>query len=219
MLATSGVVVDEGGGSLSFETLTTMATTATMTPSRLVIAPTHVAGLSRHRRFSCPVCPVSLTPDQHRAQNAAMAEGRGPVIVVSGLSGVGKSTVSRLVAGAFDRSVHLQADDVMASVVRGWIDPNLPTAAPQHEAIGAALAVSAMSFAEHGYATVVDGHVFPEGVDGLATACAARGVACHYVVLTADVDTCWARARHRGPGRWPFERAPVVSLFASPPTG
>ena len=71
LLAASGGVVD-GGASSSFETLTTMATTATTTPSRLAIAPIHVAGLSRHRRFSCPVCPVSLTPDQHRAQNAAL---------------------------------------------------------------------------------------------------------------------------------------------------
>jgi predicted kinase len=132
------------------------------------------------------------------------------VIIVSGGPGVGKTTVSRLVAAAFDRSVHLQADDIMASIVSGWVDPNLPEAAPQNEAIGGVLAVSAMSFAQDGYLTVVDGFLFPEGVQGLAVACTSRGLSCHYVVLTADLDTCWARARSRGEGRWPLEFSPFA---------
>jgi predicted kinase len=133
------------------------------------------------------------------------------VIVVSGRPGVGKTTVSRLVAATFDPSVHLQADDLMASIVSGWIDPNLPEAEQQNEAIGGVLAVSAMSFARAGYTTIVDGFVFPEGVEGLAAACASRGLSCHYVVLTADLDTCWARARRRGEGRWPLEFSPFAA--------
>jgi hypothetical protein len=52
---------------------------------------------------------------------------------------------------------------------------------------------------------VVDGYVFPDGAHGLATACAARNLACHYVVLAADLDTCWTRASSRGARRWPLE--------------
>jgi predicted kinase len=136
----------------------------------------------------------------------------GAVIIVSGAPGVGKSTVSRLVAAAFDRSVHLQTDDLMASIVSGFVDPNLPEADDQNEAIGAALAVSAMRFAEDGYTTVVDGYLFPDGVGGLAAACASRGLSCHYVVLTADLDTCWARANDRGEGRWPLEFGPFATV-------
>jgi predicted kinase len=136
----------------------------------------------------------------------------GPVIIVSGAGGVGKSTVSRLVAAAFDRSVHLKTDDLMASVVNGWVDPNLPEAEQQNEAIGAALAMSAMGFAADGYTTVVDGYLFPDGVDGLAAACTTRGLPCHYVVLTADLDTCWARASGRGEGRWPLEFQPFAEV-------
>jgi hypothetical protein len=110
------------------------------------------------------------------------------LIIVSGAPGVGKSTVSRLVAATFDRSVHLQSDDLMASVVSGWVDPNLPEAEQQNEAIGAALAVSAMRLADDGYTTVVDGYLFPVGVAGLAAACTARRLSCHYVVLTADLE-------------------------------
>ncbi len=132
--------------------------------------------------------------------------------MVSGAGGVGKSTVSRLVAAAFELSVHLQAADLMAAVVSGWVDPNSTNARRQHEAIGAALAVSAMSFATDGYTTVVDGYLFPVGVDGLADACAARGLSCHYAVLATDLETGWARASGRAEGRWPLEREPFVAV-------
>jgi hypothetical protein len=121
--------------------------------------------------------------------------------------------VSHLVAGAFDRSVHLRTDDLMASIVSGWVDPSSPEGGSQNLAVGSVLAVSAMSFAEHGYTTVVDGYLFPDGVEGLADACAARGLPCHYVVLMADPDTCWERARGRGEGRWALEREPVGQLY------
>jgi chloramphenicol 3-O-phosphotransferase len=138
----------------------------------------------------------------------------GTVIVVSGAPGAGKTMVSRLVADAFDRSIHLQADDFIASVVGGWVDPNSPEAEDQNEAVGAALAVSAMSFAGDGYTTVVDGFLFPDGVDGLAAACVARGISCHYVVLMADLETCWSRASGRGEGRWPLEYEPFAAVHA-----
>ena len=136
------------------------------------------------------------------------------MIIVAGPAGVGKSTVGCAVAAAFDRSVHLKVDDLLASIVSGWVDPNAPEGDAQNWAVGAALAVSAMSFAEHGYTTVVDGTLFPDGAAGLAHACDARGLRCHYVVLMADLDTCWARAHVRGGGRWPLVHEPFVRLHA-----
>jgi hypothetical protein len=138
----------------------------------------------------------------------------GPIIVVSGPSGVGKSTTAHLVAAAFEKSVHLKTDDLLASVVSGWVDPSLPEAEDQNEAIGGALAVSAMGFAKDGYTTVVSGHLFPDGVAGLAAACANRGLSCHYAVLSADLDTCWERATARSPGRWPLVFEPFANLHA-----
>jgi hypothetical protein len=134
------------------------------------------------------------------------------VIVVSGPGGVGKSTIAHLAAGAFDRSVHLDADDFMASVVSGWIDPGLPAAEHQNTAIGGALAASAMGFAENGYAAVISGYLFPDGVAGLSAACRRRGISCHYAVLMADLGTCWERAVARGKGRWPLEVQPHSSV-------
>jgi len=138
----------------------------------------------------------------------------GPIIVVSGPAGVGKSTVSRLLAAQFDRSVHLQIDDLMASVVSGWVDPALPEADLQNEAVGGAAAVAAMGFAQDGYTAVVDGYLFPDGVSGLADACRRRHLSCHYVVLNADIQTCWTRASGRPEGRWPLEPEPVARVHA-----
>ena len=103
----------------------------------------------------------------------------------------------------------------MASVVNGWVDPNSPEAESQNLAIGAALAMRTMSFAEQGYTTVVDGHFFPDGAEGLAAACAERDLSCHYVVLTADLHTCWMRATNRPATRWPLEFEPFAALHAS----
>lgn len=123
-----------------------------------------------------------------------------PVLVVSGPSGVGKSTVSRLVAAAFDRSVHIQMDDFTPFVVKGWVEPWLPESARQNEVLGGAVAAAAMEFAEGGYTVLLDGHVFPEGLEGLAWACVRRHVPLHYAVLRADLSTCVERAASRAMG-------------------
>ena len=136
------------------------------------------------------------------------------MIVVSGVPGAGKTTVAHLVAAAFERSVHLQADGFLAAIVSGRVDPSSPEATAQHEAVGGALAVSAMGFAGDGYTTVVDGYLFPDGVAGLAAACADRGLECHYVVLWTDPDTGWARASARDADRGQLERDVFSAVHA-----
>ena len=50
------------------------------------------------------------------------------------------------------------------------------------------------------------------GIEGLAVACEQRSVPLHYVVLRADLATCWARACRRGEGRWPLESGTFAEL-------
>jgi hypothetical protein len=172
----------------------------------------YTAALAHLRRRSEQEQSVS-TPATSSADRDGVTTDRS-ILVVSGPGGVGKSTIARIVASAFERSMHLNADDLMASVVSGWVDPNSPEAEHQNEAIGGALAVSAMGLAEDGYTTVVSGYLFPDGVAGLAAACRHRALSCHYAVLMAELDTCWDRASGRGEGRWPLEFEPFAKVHA-----
>jgi predicted kinase len=128
-----------------------------------------------------------------------MDDRPAPLLIVSGPSGAGKTTVGRLVAATFDLSVHIRMDDFMPFVVTGWVEPWLPDSAHQNHVLGGAVAAAAMQFAEGGYTAIIDGYVFPEVLDGLTQWCARRGVPLHYAVLRADLATCLARAAQRHP--------------------
>lgn len=132
-----------------------------------------------------------------------------PILVVTGSSGSGKSTVSRLVAAALERSVLLRFDDFSGFVVNGWIEPWRPEAEEQNRALGAAVVAAALEFATGGYTVVVDGHVFPEAVTELAAGFGGREVPLHYAVLRCDLSVCSERLRARddgaSPEREPFE--------------
>jgi energy-coupling factor transporter ATP-binding protein EcfA2 len=121
-----------------------------------------------------------------------------PILVISGPSGAGKTTIGRMLAGVFDLSVHIRADDFMPLVVNGWIDPSLPDAEHQNHVMGGAIAAAAIQFAVGGYIVVFDGTLFPEGLEGMAQMCRRRAVAVHYAVLRPDLETCRARAAQRG---------------------
>jgi len=125
------------------------------------------------------------------------------LLIVTGPPGVGKSTVSRVVASTVDQSAHIPIDDFTRFVVSGWVDPWLPAAAPQNDVLGRAVIVAAWQFTAGGYTVVVDGTVFTEPLAELAPACAERDVALHYAVLRCDAATCFDRAVGRDDGERP----------------
>lgn len=119
------------------------------------------------------------------------------LIVVTGPPGVGKSTVSRIVASTFEPSAHLRMDDFLAAVAGGRVDPWLAEAAPQNDVVGRAAVAAAMQFLAGDYTVVLEGTVFPEAFEELAAACSNLDIPLHYVVLRADRATCLARAETR----------------------
>lgn len=121
------------------------------------------------------------------------------LLVVAGPAGVGKSTTCHTLARAWERSVHLQSDEFSRFVVNGWVDQWRPEAAAMNEAIGTSIGAAAIQFVVGGYTTLLDGHGFPEGFDGLASIASMFGVTANYVVLRADYETCRDRATSRGP--------------------
>jgi predicted kinase len=133
-----------------------------------------------------------------------MREARAPILIVTGPSGVGKSTVSRLVAAKIGvRSAHVRIDDFTRFVVKGWVEPWLPESSHQNKMLGGAVAAAAMQFADGGYTVVVDGHVFPDSLEELARACVHREVPLHYAVLRSDLGTCLERATSVSIGEHP----------------
>jgi AAA domain len=123
-----------------------------------------------------------------------------PILAISGPSGAGKTTVGRLLAATFEPSTHLQVDAFMPFVVSGWVEPWQPEAGHQNHVLGGAAASAAIQFAAGGYTVIFDGHLEPDGVDGLARMSSRRGVPLSYAVLKPDLATCLARAGSRSPG-------------------
>lgn len=122
-----------------------------------------------------------------------------PILVVSGCSAVGKSTVSRLLSATVAHSLHMQTDVFCCFFDDPFPDPATPEGAHRYEVIGTAQAAAAVQFALGNYTVIIDGPIFPQGADGMAHMCERRGVTVHYAVLRTDLDTCLQRARRRLP--------------------
>jgi len=122
------------------------------------------------------------------------------IVVVSGCSGVGKSTVSRHLVGLLDSSVHIPADTFYLWFDDPWPDAATAEGARRYDSVGAAVGAAANRLAMGGYTVILDCPMFPDGVDALSQICARQGVQVHYAVLRAELPLCLARMKHRDGG-------------------
>lgn len=124
-----------------------------------------------------------------------------PIVFLTGPPGGGKSTVGRLVAEAFDRSVHIDADVVRESIVGGFIVPSASMGDEGIEqfALQREIVISwALRMSEAGYVPVIDDAPVPHGhfVQQYASLLALPSV--RPVILRAEGDVVRERIRARG---------------------
>jgi gluconate kinase len=117
------------------------------------------------------------------------------LVVVSGPPGAGKSTVARLLAGQFERSVLVEGDAFFGFLARGAIEPWLSAANDQNDVVIQAAAAAAGRFAAGGFVTVYEGVVGPWFLDRFVQLADLPEV--HYAILMPSLDQCLDRVTSR----------------------
>jgi hypothetical protein len=121
----------------------------------------------------------------------------GPVVIVTGPPGAGKTTVAGILAARFQPSVRLESDSFWTTIVNGFVEPWRPGAERQNRAVLGAVAAAATELARGGYTVVVDGIVGPWFLPVFSGRFAEAGIDGHYVVLRPPLEVTLARAAGR----------------------
>lgn len=136
------------------------------------------------------------------------------VFILSGSPGSGKTTVARLLAAKYERSVHLHTDDFWHMIAKGAIPPYLPESDEQNQAVVAAIAAAASEYARGGFAVIVDGVLGPWMLHHFRRTAPQSGqVAVHYAVLRPDRETALERAQQRTEPGALLDAAPILDLW------
>jgi chloramphenicol 3-O-phosphotransferase len=134
---------------------------------------------------------------------AAATDGPG-IFVISGTQGAGKSTVSRLLAGRFERGAWVSSDALQQMIVSGGRWPEGAEMSPDAEAqLRLRLrnaCLLARSFADAGVTAVVDDIVIGERVEQLLEEMAGRRFV--FVMLLPRREMVRERERGRGTALW-----------------
>ncbi len=137
-----------------------------------------------------------------------------PIVLLTGPPGGGKSTVGRLVAEAFERSVHIEADVVRESIVGGFIHPSpdmFGDEGVEQFALQREIVVQwALRKAEAGYVPVIDdAPIPPSGHFEQQYAPLLALPSTRPIILRADGDVVRARIRARS---GPFDEILVTAV-------
>lgn len=126
-----------------------------------------------------------------------------PIVLLTGPPGGGKSTVGRLVAEGFERSVHIEADVVRESIVGGFVTPESgnmfePEGLEQFALQREIVVAWALRKAEAGYVPIIDdAPIPPDGHFERQYAPLLDHPSVRPVILRADGEVVRGRIRAR----------------------
>jgi predicted kinase len=122
------------------------------------------------------------------------------IIVVTGIQAAGKSTVARLLAGLFERGVHVEADALQRMIVSGgeWVGEPGPPSAEAGRQLRLRLrnmCLLGKSFYDHGFSVVLDDIIIGERWDHLREE--LEGYPFSLVVLAPQIAVVQHRDTYR----------------------